>query len=340
VDSSLTRSLVFEEFAIDHLVDHRKRYRLNLEPTFPFAIKLFSYGAAAGPFPLNWHERLELFMPLSGAGEFDNGDHRIPFEAGDILVVDNLKLHGISSYSGKQRRAVVITFLPEFVYTLGSPLCDSLLLTPFYRAAGAPPAVIRRSERGAEGLDDAVSRLVQCYLAPDDGLQRQAGCKVFLVQLLYCLLMWAGESRATRSESMRRQEESERLGRLHAYLLAHFDEKVSIAQAASLVSMSESKFMRYFRTVTGETFVSYLTRLRLERADFDCGNRGRGRLFGPELFRSRVPPAFRPHADRRPPHAPVTPRNGESHSDRRDRTRRGPDCASRGESNPIRISLS
>jgi AraC-like DNA-binding protein len=265
VDTRLTRSLVFEKFAIDHLVDSRKRYRLDLEPAFPFAMKLFSYETAAGPFPLNWHERLELFMPLSGAGEFHNGDHRIPFEAGDILVVDNLKLHGIANYRGKQRRAIVITFLPEFVYALGSPLCDSLLLTPFYRAVGAPPAVVHGPER-PEGLDEAVSRLVQCYLEPADGLQRQTGCKVFLVQLLYCLIMWAGESRATRSEWMRRQEESESLGRLHAYLLAHFDQKVSIAQAASLMSMSESKFMRYFRTVTGETFVSYLTRLRLERA--------------------------------------------------------------------------
>lgn len=266
VNARLTRSLVFEEFAIDHFVDNKKRYHLNLDPAFPFAIKLFSYEAAAGPFPLNWHERLELFMPLSGAGEFHNGEHRIPFEAGDLLVVDNLKLHGIAGYRGKQRRAMVITFLPEFVYTLGSPLCDSLLLTPFYRAPDAPPAILRRSEHLPDGLDEAVSRLVQCYLAPGDGLQQQIGCKVFLVQLLYYLVTLIGESRATRSEYMRRQEESERLGRLHAYLLAHFDQKVSITQAASLVSMSESKFMRYFRTVTGETFVSYLTRLRLERA--------------------------------------------------------------------------
>jgi AraC-like DNA-binding protein len=265
VDSRLTRSLVFEEFAIDHLVDHRKRYRLRLEPAFPFVVKLFSYETKAGPFPLNWHERLELFMPLSGAGEFDNGEHRISFEAGDILVIDNLKLHGVASYRGKSRRAMVITFLPEFVYTLGSPLCDSLLLTPFYRTAGAPPAVLKRSEPRPQGLDEAVSRLVQCYLSPD-GLQRQAGCKVFLVQMLYCLVTWAGESRATRSECLRRQEESERLGRLHEYLLAHFNQKVSIGQAASLVGMSDSRFMRYFRTVTGETFVSYLTRLRLERA--------------------------------------------------------------------------
>jgi AraC-like DNA-binding protein len=260
------RSLPFEDFAIDHLVDHRKRYHLELDPAFPFAIKLFSYDNAAGPFPLNWHERLELFIPLSGAGEFVNGDHRIPFEGGDILIIDTLKLHGLSHFTGRKRSAMVITFMPEFVYTLGSPLCDSLFLTPFYRPPGSAPAVVRSGDHFAPSLEGALSQLVQCYFSPAEKLEHQAGCKAFLLQVLYFLVARAGWSASTRSDYLRRHEQSQRLGRLHEYLLTHFDQRVSIATAASIARMSESKFMRYFRTVTGETFVAYLTRLRLERA--------------------------------------------------------------------------
>jgi transcriptional regulator GlxA family with amidase domain len=87
-----------------------------------------------------------------------------------------------------------------------------------------------------------------------------------LLQALYCIVAAAGESGPIPSEHLRRQEQSQRLGQLHSYLLEHVDQKVSVGKAAAIAGMSESKFMRYFRTVTGETFVSYLTRLRLERA--------------------------------------------------------------------------
>ena len=56
------------------------------------------------------------------------------------------------------------------------------------------------------------------------------------------------------------------MGALHEYLLANVSEKISVRTAASLVNMSDSTFMKYFKRVTGETYVSYLTRLRLERA--------------------------------------------------------------------------
>ena len=266
MDSRLLRTLSFEQFAIDHLVDHTQRYRLDFDAAFPFAIKLFSYENTTGPYPMNWHERLELFIPLSGSGEFVNGDHRIPFEAGDTLVIDNLKLHGLSEFSGTSPRAMVITFMPEFVYTLGSPLCDSLFLAPFYRPLGSPPSVLRRSDAAAPALEHAMSQLVQCFFSPAGDAQRHAGCKAFLLQVLYVLLSRAGEAGASRSEHLRRQEQSKRLGQLHEFLLANFDQKVPIAKAAAIAGMSESKFMRYFRTVTGETFVAYLTRLRLERA--------------------------------------------------------------------------
>jgi AraC-like DNA-binding protein len=266
VDSRLLRTLPFEEFAIDHLVDHRKRYHLEFDPAFPFAIKVYSLDSASGPFPLNWHERLELFIPLSGSGEFVNGDHRTAFDAGDVLVIDTMKLHGLADFRGRKRRAMVVTFMPEFVYTLGAPMCDSVFLTPFYRAAGQPPAIVSNSDPLAPALEEALSRLAQCYFMTSDLLQRQAGCKAFLLQVLYFLVARTGTGESTRSEYLRRQEQSQQLGRLHEYLLERFDQKVSIAQAASIAGMSESRFMRYFRTVTGETFVAYLNRLRLERA--------------------------------------------------------------------------
>lgn len=264
--NQLVRRLPFEPFVIDHEIDPKRRYRLDLDPKFPFAIKLFAYDQTLPPFPLNWHERLELFMPIAGCGTFAMGDVRVEFKADDVLIVNNMKLHGLVDFRGQVRRAVVITFLPSFVYSLGSPLCDAVFLTPFYWEDASPPPIIRFNDRLAPALYDALRRLVACYFNPSPGIQFQAGCKAYLLEVLYILTAQFGRAQMIHSEYLKKQEQSQLLGALHEYLLSHYSEKVWVATAAGIVNMSESKFMKYFKRATGETFLSYLTRLRLERA--------------------------------------------------------------------------
>jgi AraC-like DNA-binding protein len=260
------RRFPFEPFATDQHADPKRRYHLELDRRFPFAIRLISYDDITPPFPLSWHERLELFVPCNGHGEFLMGETRVAFSPGDVVVVDNMKLHGIVKHHGTARRAMVITFMPEFVYNLASPACDSLFLTPFYwQPAGVVPA-IRATDPAAAPLHKALMQLTDCYYARGGGLHFQAGCKAFLLEALYLLADHFGWPDHTQQEYVQQQERSRLLGNLHEFLLANVSEKITVGIAASLVNMSESTFMKYFKRVTGETFVSYLTRLRLERA--------------------------------------------------------------------------
>ena len=260
------RRLPFEPFVIDQFVDSQRRYHLELDPQFPFAMKLFSYDNVSPPYSLNWHERLELFVPLTGHGTFVMGDRSIAFEAGDVLVIDNMRLHGLRDFRGSSRTAMVVTFMPAFVFTLGSPLCDSLFLAPFYCHADLAGPIVKSQDRLAPSLHEPLTKLVGCYFSPSEGSNYRAGCKAYLLEALYVLASRFPSSLSVRSEHLRRQEQARLLGKLHDYLLEHFAERIPVASACSIVGMSESKFMKYFKVATGETFVSFLTRLRVERA--------------------------------------------------------------------------
>jgi AraC-like DNA-binding protein len=260
------RRFPFEPFVTDQHVDPKRRYHLELDRRFPFAVRLLSYNTVTPPFPLSWHERLELFVPCNGHGEFVMGERKIAFSPGDVLVVDNMKLHGIVKHLGAVRRVMVVTFLPEFVYNLASPACDSLFLTPFYWQPDGVVPVVRSTDDIAPTMHEALMRLARCYYAADREPHYQAGCKAFLLEVLYLLAAHFGWPERTHQEYLLQQERSRLLGKLHEFLLANFSEKITVRSAASLVNMSESTFMKYFKRVTGETFVSYLTRLRLERA--------------------------------------------------------------------------
>lgn len=262
----LIKGLSFEPFVIDHLIDAHGRYRLDLDPEFPFAIKLYRFPPVAHAFPMNWHERLEIFIPLSGTGLFRMGERIIDFSEDDVIVVDNLKLHGLGEVRGKDGLGMTITFNPELVYNIGSPLSDFAYLIPFHCQSDRISPVVRRGDPLAGPIHAATARLVHCYFDRSGARNAHMGCKAYLLELLFHLSGHFSGAEIVHSEYVKQQERARRLGRLVDHLREHYASPMTIAQASRMVGMSGSSFMKFFKQATGRTFVSYLTHVRLSQA--------------------------------------------------------------------------
>ena len=215
---------------------------------------------------MNWHERLEIFVPLSGEGQFRMGDRIIDFAPDDVLVVDNLKLHGLREFRGAGGSAMTITFNSEFVYNIASPLCDFTYLIPFHCQSQDVSPMVRRDEPLAKPIHEALARLVACYFDPAQDAYTRVGCKAYLLELLFHLTKHFAGAEVAHSEYIRQQERARRLGSLFEHLQQHYAEPLTIAQAARMVGMSGSRFMKFFKQATGTTFVSYVTHVRLAHA--------------------------------------------------------------------------
>jgi AraC-like DNA-binding protein len=265
-ECGLVEGLRFEPYGIDHLVDAFRHHHLALDLEFPFTIKAFSYETFRPGERLTWHNRLEIFCPLRGAGRFQMGERIIDFRGGDLLVVDNMKLHGALSFEGPHSSAVVIYLKAELFYNLGSAVCDYAYLTPFYGLTEEILPILRAGDAAAAPVHEALGRLLRCYFnAPQDQYSK-IGCKAYLSQILYLLSKHLGTSELARAEYLRRREQAQRLGALVDYLNNNYCEKITVPQAAAMVGMSKSHFMRFFKQATGMTFVDYLTHLRISKA--------------------------------------------------------------------------
>jgi AraC-like DNA-binding protein len=261
------RDRQFEAFSIDNLVDQRRHYRLILDPRFPFAIKLYSYPASAfsNLTRYNWHERLEINVPLTGSGRFRMGGRILDFSGGDIIVVDNLKLHGSVDYRGQVRQAAVITFMPDLICSPRSYPCDSVYLRPFFCRASDLDPVLRTHHPLWKQVDAALAKVAECYGAGQQPIH-QAGCKTYLLEALYGLTQHFGLAESEGGELTVRMHQSLQFGRLHEHLWENCSQPITVSAAASIVGMTKYRFMKFFKKATGTTFVNYLTHLRLSNA--------------------------------------------------------------------------
>jgi mannose-6-phosphate isomerase-like protein (cupin superfamily) len=155
--------LPFEPHDIAAQLDARGRYDVPLDSEFAFTIKLFHYTSQHHTRGPTWHERLELFLPLDGRTVFRMGDATVALGAGDLLVVDNLTLHHVVDFAGFDVRAIVISFRPEFVYSLGSPSYDYAFLLPFYSRPDRRPRVLPLPQEA--GACAALHRLIEAVSA-------------------------------------------------------------------------------------------------------------------------------------------------------------------------------
>jgi AraC-like DNA-binding protein len=258
--------LRFEPHNIREQLDRTGHYEIELSAEFPFVIKLFHYTSHKYTRGLTWHERLELFLPLDGLAHFIMGQQEVKLGRGDLLVVDNLKLHTVLDFARFDTRVIVISFMPEFVYSLGSPVHDYAFLLPFYSKLETEPHVLRASDELAAPVYQALVPLLQCYFQLSEARYFQAGCKAFFLEILYYLTQRFQGSDVLRSEFLRQQQRSQRLRKLLDHISRKYMERISVSDAARLANMSQAAFMKLFKQVAGMTFVAYMTRVRLTQA--------------------------------------------------------------------------
>jgi len=252
--------LPFEPHDIAAQLDAHGRYEVPLDEEFAFSIKLFHYSSQQHTRGATWHDRLELFVPLDGRTLFRMGDETLELRRGDLLVVENLTLHHVVDFAGFDTRAIVVSFRPEFVYSLGSPSYDYAFLLPFYSRPKRRPRVLPLPNEPE--ACEAIRRLIECRFAGDTPVQR-AGCKAFLLQLLFELGRRFPASQLLHWEFIRQQQRSMRLKALFDHVRDHYADRLTVAQAAHMAGMSQPQLMKTFKKVAGMTLVAYLNHVRL-----------------------------------------------------------------------------
>lgn len=216
-------------------------------------------------FDPNWHfhPHYQLFTVIKGTGTRFIGDDIRHFNVGDTVFLAPNMPHLWRSdreYFEKDSQlmteGIVVYFKEDF---LGSEFFEK---SEMYDVK----TLLKKSERGLDLTGQLKEELVNDLknLPIDSGFQG-------IIKILSILDKLSKSTdyqyiASTTYSNTHKISETERMRRVHEYVLKHFKENINLSTVASLSNMTDAAFCRYFKSRTNKTFSDFVKEIRIGNA--------------------------------------------------------------------------
>ncbi|HZI24440.1 MAG TPA: AraC family transcriptional regulator [Chryseolinea sp.] len=213
-------------------------------------------------FDSNWHfhSEYQLFTVIRGTGTRFVGDHVSPFKKNDLVFTGPNLPHLWQSdpeyFNGDEdlwTEGVVIYFHENFIGN------DFLHKNETYKIK----QLFIKAQRGMEVLGNTSEKARGLIL---ELLEVEDFERILKLLSLLDLLANSTEYNLLANEqysNLLKEAESDRMNKVHAYVLKNFREKITLEQVAAIANMSSTSFSRYFKMHANKTFSDFLTEIRI-----------------------------------------------------------------------------
>lgn len=190
----------------------------------------------------NWHENIELLSCTEGSGYVICGSKVLPFEKGDILVVNASLPHSIGSKSRVRYRCLII----DDSFFLENGIAISRLR---FRERICDPAMTQLFENVAEAYRCADAH-------PFPALEIRCAVLGLVKQLCACCIIDAAPGEGINAN----------IANAIRYIRANYASQLTLDQIAEHVGISKYHLCREFKAFTGSSIVQTVNLLRCTQA--------------------------------------------------------------------------
>lgn len=233
------------------------------DSSFPIDVEFLVHAGRHG-VRMNRHDYLEVIYHCRGDTQVQVGQRYFRMKQGDLLVVGPNVYHRILNQPNSEIKLASLNFRAEVVRGTDVGGDEEQYLVPFLFQNGEFPHLIKAST----GLPAKALGLIQEIYQnlPAVTSLKRLEVKTNLKMLLMMLRRHYADYLSTREMIDHRQKHMERLANAFRYIETRYDQRIRIADVARVCGMSSSYFMNFFKTVTGQSFMTYLTSLRVAKA--------------------------------------------------------------------------
>jgi AraC-like DNA-binding protein len=214
------------------------------------------------PTPLarwHYHDEYELHLIVATSGKAFVGDYIGYFQPGHLVLTGPKLPHNWISLdlpdSGVAERDLVIQFSHEPILAASHQISELKEVLP----------LLERAKHGIEFFDMSEQAIHHWHhVKSHKGLARFAAFCSFLSDLAQCT-----EYRLLSHVPMQAMDNDTELDHINGIvgrITQNLAAPLTAADLATELGMTESKFSRFFRRATGNTFTDFVTRIRINRA--------------------------------------------------------------------------
>ncbi len=205
--------------------------------------------------PMHWHDEIEFIYIKKGEGIISLNLIEYTVTAGDIIMILPGMIHGIFQKEASAMEYENIIFSTQLFDTKDDNFYSNYL-EPFFDNQVSIPSVYRNGVSGYES--------VKRYLDSNDNISMdRTGPWGLAIKGNLFLLFFALISLYEHKDKPINDSRINVLKPVIKFVELHYNTKITVAQMAKLTGFSESHFMRYFKEVIGESFITYLNNYRL-----------------------------------------------------------------------------
>lgn len=237
---------------VDERLHEKKQHGSTL---FPFNIYPCTIPGDFPSVPLHWQQSMELIYIKKGKGKVQIGRNLTEALEGDIFVIPPGTLHALKEFPGNVMEYENIIFDVDFLGAGAVDICAREYLVPLAAGQLLLPGVLHRENDGyaeiAACLNDAEN------MCRERGKGYELGVKAAMLRVLFLFLHMFPEAPYPDSPDM------ERLKEVLRRIEEDYARQISVSEMAKICGCSSSHFMRWFKQMTGVSFVTYRNERRL-----------------------------------------------------------------------------
>ena len=233
------------------------------DPSFPVAVTFQVFGDRQ-PVRMNRHDYFEIAYVMNGEILCQVAERTFKCKQGELVVIGSSLHHRMWRQTRAHPKIATLYFMPEVICEAGGNGEQATFLMPFYLQEVRFPFVVR-ARTGIPANIFSLIRRMHGTLPATTSLARlsvRTYIKMALVLLVNHYSPYLDSQHSNRSK----QQALRRIVPLFEFLETHYNQGISVEDAAELLDISKPHFMRVFKQVTGQSFLSYLNHFRIAKA--------------------------------------------------------------------------
>lgn len=219
---------------------------------------------------LHRHKYIQINYVNKGSGTHIINNRKIEIFKGDIFVIPPYVPHTILANEDKNLEIIEFECSTQFIlpsyekYEDTSSYLDFAYLEPFMVAEENVKLRFNLDENLQHEVENILNEALFEYQYKNPGYVLVA--KALLLKLLVITgRAYSGAIKGTETEKLFNKFKDV-IEKSRKYIYENYDKNISLNEVATAVNYSKSHFSYLFKVVTGQTFVEYLNKVRIDKA--------------------------------------------------------------------------